>query len=505
MVGQLSPKLYTFLCAVFVASGAGLFGYDLGVIAYVLAAPDFVKTVDTTNANYIGFITSSLLLGAFVGTIPASYAADALSRRVALTIAGCIFIVGGVIQTSTQNKEQMMAGRFIAGLAIGQLGVLVPLYQSEIAHPSNRGQLTALFQLSLGIGAFVAGWIGYGCQQGAMGTQIQWRVPLAFQMLPAIPIVLCLFVLPESPRWLMIKGRPEEALASLARLHSRGNINDRLVQAEFATISAKLDEEQEMASRAWTVIFRDGANLRKVFYGVVLQFSVQMTGVSAIQYYANTVYSSVGFAKNALLINSLNNVNGLAAEALCVLFLDRVGRRPPLIYGNLAASVAFAVATAMAKQFATGGGTKGEGYAFVVMIFIYNFVFSFCIGPLSWVYPVEIMNTAVRAKATGITTSASWLANFMIGQVTPKAFDSIGWKYYLVFTICSMTNAIFFYLFFPETRGRTLEEMDELFRTMKLIVPLDKSAERVGKHSREEQLAIAGELKQEVEVQHEKL
>lgn len=162
---------------------------------------------------------------------------------------------------------------------------MAPLYQSEIAHPSNRGRLTATFQFFLGIGAFVAAWIGYGCQQGAMGTPLQWRLPLGFQALPAVPLVLLTFLLPESPRWLMIKGRNEEALHTLARLHARGNIHDPVVVGEYTTIKALLEEDGAL-DQSWGMIFRDSVNLRKVFYGIALQFSVQMTGVSAIQYYA---------------------------------------------------------------------------------------------------------------------------------------------------------------------------------------------------------------------------
>lgn len=273
----------------------------------------------------------------------------------------------------------------------------------------------------------------------------------------------------------MMKGRHEDALKTLARLHARGNVNDPVVVGEYTNIKALIEEDGAI-DQSWGVIFRDSVNLRKVFYGVVLQFSVQMTGVSAIQYYANDVYTSVGFAKDALLINSINSVTGLIGQALCVAFLDRVGRRPPLILGNIGSGITFIVATAMAKQFATGGGTKGQGITFVVMIFAYNLIFSSCIGPLSWVYPVEIMQTNIRAKAVGITTAASWLANFTIGQVTPKAFSSIGWKYYLVFVVCSFSNALVFFLFFHETRGRTLEEMDHLLRTSHIIVPLAKIA-----------------------------
>ncbi|WWC86547.1 uncharacterized protein L201_001424 [Kwoniella dendrophila CBS 6074] len=501
---MLPPKVYTFLCACFAAMGATLYGYDLGVISYVLVAPDFVKTINTDDENYIGFIVSSMLLGAFFGSIPASLIADKFSRRMAITVAGGVFIIGGILQTAAMNKETVFAGRFFAGLGIGMLGVLAPLYQSEIAHPSKRGMLTATFQFFLGIGAIVAGWIAYGVQQTHPNDPIAWRLPLGFQMAPAVPLLLLSFLLPESPRWLMIKGREEEALRTLARLHARGNENDAFVRGEFLTMREKVGEEAAQ-NQSWSLIFGDRTNLRKVLYGIILQFSVQMTGVSAIQYYAATVYKSVGFSQStALLINSLNNINALFGELACILLVDRVGRRFPLIAGNLLAGSCFAVATALAKQFAPGGsgGTRGQGIGFVSVLFVYNFAFSACIGPLSWVYPVEIFNTAVRGKATALTCMAAWISNFMIGQVSPKAWENLGWKYYLVFTVCGFTNALTFYVLFPETKGRTLEEMDKYFRETHWFVPGAKVAP-ISATQREEQLAKEGEHADQILPSHD--
>lgn len=158
------------------------------------------------------------------------------------------------------------------------------------AHPSIRGRLTTLQQLFLGIGAFVASWIGYGVTKNNLGTALQWRLPLGFQMVPAVPLLFVTLVLPESPRWLMIKGREEESLTVLAQLHSNGDVHDPLVLGEFHEMREKVREEAATTS-GWGQIFRNADNLRKVMLGVILQFSVQMTGVSFIQYYAPRVYA----------------------------------------------------------------------------------------------------------------------------------------------------------------------------------------------------------------------
>lgn len=203
----------------------------------------------------------------------------------AVTAAAVIFIVGGTLQTAAQDKAMMIAGRTLAGFAIGMMALLVPLYQSEISLPAHRGRLTTLQQFFLGWGAFIAGWIGYGTTKNNLGQPIQWRLPLGFQMVPAVPLLFITLVLPESPRWLMIKGRESEALTVLAKLHARGDECDPLVLGEFHEMKSKVQEEEAVKS-GWGEIFHNKGNLRKVALGVILQFSVQMTGVSFLQYYA---------------------------------------------------------------------------------------------------------------------------------------------------------------------------------------------------------------------------
>ncbi|KAJ9092373.1 hypothetical protein QFC21_006875 [Naganishia friedmannii] len=431
-----------------------LFGYDLGVIANVIISPDFLKVtkLDSTkasDADYIGFIVSSFLLGAFCGCIPASLFADALSRRRAITIGACTFIVGGVLQCGANGRSMMMAGRFFAGLGVGQLSLLAPLYQSEIAHPSIRGRLTTLQQFCLGIGALIASIIAYELEKNHKGSVFQWRFPLGFQIAPAIPLALLIPLFPESPRWLMLKGRKEEALHNLARLHARGDINDQFVQAEYAELDAKVSAEAQISS-GWVEVFRGPANLRRVFLGIILQFSVQMTGVSVIQYYAPDIFAAIGFSyEKTFLFQTINSVIALVAQALCILTVDKLGRRLPLISANLVSCACFAVATALQAKYPASVGNTSAGYAFVMMTWIYNFAFSYGIGPLSWAYPVEIMNTATRAKGTALTSMSCWIANFFIAQITPRAIKAIGWKYYICFSVMSFTNAVTIYLFFP--------------------------------------------------------
>jgi MFS family permease len=180
--------------------------------------------------------------GAFFGAMFASPTTEYTGRRWTITIGAIIFIVGGILQTVANEISHLMAGRFLAGLGVGFLTMIIPLYQAEIAHPSIRGRVTALQQFMLGIGALVASWVGWGCFRNYSDNR-QWRIPLGIQIIPAVLLATLIFVFPESPRWLMDKGKQEECLKTLARLHSNGNVDDAWVRAEMEQIQESIADE----------------------------------------------------------------------------------------------------------------------------------------------------------------------------------------------------------------------------------------------------------------------
>ncbi|KIJ37508.1 hypothetical protein M422DRAFT_69241 [Sphaerobolus stellatus SS14] len=478
----LPPKVYTWLCGLFASLGSIIFGYDLGVIAGVLPAPDFKERMGPryNNSNLFGLITSIFVLGCFAGMFPVAYLADKLGRRKTIQFGAAVYIVGGAIQTGAMNLDMMYAGRFFAGFGVGIVSDLAPIYQAEIAHPSIRGRLTTLQQFMLGIGAFLASWITFGCSNNLKGSQAEWRIPLGIQITPAIPLILFILLLPESPRWLAERGRIDEARASLARLHAHGNIDDPFVIAQVEDIKADINKSKDIGEAPWSELFTVPSNLRRLSLGYILQFSVQMTGVSAIQYYSTTIFTTLGFTSDRILLfQSINSVIALIGEACCVMWIDHTGRRRPLIVGNVVSGLSFVAGSVLMARYP---GTVNNPAAH------YIFIITACIGPLSWAYPAEIFSTRTRAKSTAITSSSSWLSNFFIAQVTPHAFAKIGWKFYLVFAICSQTNALFIWAFFPETTGRRLEEMDAVFTECPLFVPGTKYARAVDRHAGEREL-----------------
>jgi len=196
---RLPPKVYQWLVGLFASLGSFLFGYDLGVIAEVLISDTFLSKFDPTEAE-IGLVVAMFTAGAFFGAGMAGPAGDYLGRRGTIVSGAVVFILGGALQTGARSIEFLWAGRFIAGLGVGALVMIVPLYQAELAHPSIRGRVTAIVQFMIGIGAFLATWIGYVCFRDLKNQDSQWRIPLGIQIIPAVVLAALTFMFPESPR-----------------------------------------------------------------------------------------------------------------------------------------------------------------------------------------------------------------------------------------------------------------------------------------------------------------
>ncbi|KAF1912763.1 general substrate transporter [Ampelomyces quisqualis] len=470
----LPPKWYQFLVGLFASLGSLLYGYDLGVIAQVISSPAFNSYLGTPTTAETGAVVSVFTGGAFFGAGIAGPTGDKLGRRMTILIGAIVFCLGGALQTGAQGLSYLYAGRLIAGLGVGILVMIIPVYQGELAHPDIRGRITALQQFMLGVGALAAAWISYGTNIGfANNNNGQWRTSLGIQVIPAVFLGALILMFPESPRWLIDHGRVEEGLRNLAKLHAHGNENDPWVQAEFQQIQDQLTFEHEHEAKSYAELFKDKSCFRRLFLACALQASVQMTGVSAIQYYSVVIYGQMGIGNNdALKYQAISSIIALIAQFLCILFIDHFGRRWPLIGGNLGNMVTFIIATIMLALFPPGSSSnKGASWGFIVITWIYNFSFSATCGPLSWIIPAEIFDTKTRSKGVSIACMVSFAFNTMIGQVTGIAMESIGWKFYLVFVVCNLTNAIFFYCFLPETAKRPLEEMNYLFTNAPIFVP----------------------------------
>lgn len=256
-------------------------------------------------------------------------------------------------------------------------------------------------------------------------------------MLPAVLLAALILLFPESPRWLIDHGRPADGLRTLARLHAHGDENDTWVRAEYDQIQDAITFEHEHEAKSWTELFTDKSSFRRLFLACSIQASIQMTGVSAIQYYSVTIYGLMGIeGDDTLKYQAISSVIALVAQFLCILLIDRFGRRWPLILGNLGNMVTFIIATILLAKFPPGASdNKAAAWGFIVITWVYNFSFSATCGPLSWIIPAEIFDTKTRAKGVALATMVSFAFNTMIGQVTKPAMTQVGYRYYFLFIV----------------------------------------------------------------------
>ncbi|CAK7235448.1 hypothetical protein SBRCBS47491_009297 [Sporothrix bragantina] len=465
---QLQPKVYQFLVGVFAALGSFLYGYDLTIVAEVVASKSFLDLFHPSSAE-IGLVASLLTAGAFFGAGVAGAISDRYGRRMTILAGGLLFCFGGGLQTGARNYGYIIGGRFTAGLGIGVLTMIIPLYQAELTHPDIRGLITGLQQFMLGVGGVCGSWISYGTFVGFTDTR-QWRIPFGLQIVPAALLSMLIFLFPESPRWLIQKGRVDEGLKTLARLHSNHNTQDPWVLAEFQQIQEQVALEKESEARSLSELFRTRSNIRRIALACAMQAATQMTGVSAIQYYSTTIFAQIGIDDtHTLRYQAINSVIGLIGEFLAMMLVDRLGRRVIIIYGNLAMCATYVVSTILLAQFPPSTDNTGAHWGFIIMTWLFNFTFA-SMGTLSWIIPAEIFDNVTRSKGVAIAAMCSYAFNTMIGQVTPIGMANSGWKFYILFVVSNFSNALFFWAFLPETRKLALEEMHRLFTESPIFI-----------------------------------
>ncbi|KAJ7767239.1 general substrate transporter [Mycena metata] len=460
---------YNFSVALFSALGSFLFGDDSGVIGSVVSQEfDYFQTFfHSPGPSIIGAIVSTVRR--FFGAAAAGSLAARLGRKRTIQIGASVAMLGCSLQTGAQNVSYLIVGRVITGLAIGWYVPVVPLYQSEISPPTMRGFLTGLTQLMIAIGFLVAYWVGYGCQ--FIRSDAQWRVPLGIQIFPATLLFLGMFILPFSPRWLVDQGRHDEALVILQRLHGN-KTNKEFIDLEFAEMLEQIQYEKENISTKLSDLWSTKPMLRRTLTGIGIQVCTQFTGINVSSYFQPTLYAALGLSgSKVLMITGINGALGAVITAIFIYFiLDRVGRRPPLIFGAVGMAITLAIEAAINAKW---GGVNSDnhaaqtaGVAFIVLFGSLFFTVSF--GPISWVYQSEIFPMRIRALGTSVCTCANWACNVLISQVAPIGMSRLQYRmyplrFYILFVATNIANGFIVFFFFPETKGKSLEEMDAVF------------------------------------------
>ncbi|KAJ2004629.1 hypothetical protein H4R26_002392, partial [Coemansia thaxteri] len=457
------------------ALGGMLFGYDIGIMSSILQMDGFNKYFDSPSPLATGVIVSSLTIGCFLGSLLSGPLADRFSRKVTIVLGALVCTVGAAVQFGSISRAMLVAGRFVTGLAIGVLSSVVPMYQSEAAPPGSRGRMVSLQQWAITWGIFVAFGIDYGCSY--ISGARQFRLPLGLQIVPSLVLLFTMAFMPYSPRWLVAHNHTGDAQQVLGRLRAYGHASAPEVTEELRLICQTIRSERQTGASSYWELLRP-PNRRRTLLGCGIQFMQQFTGINTLMLYAPTIFRGVGLGsvQSIALCQAINGLVNVSATVPAILWIDRWGRRPTLLVGTVLI-IAFYLVLALlmrSHEALAGLGSQHEavvihldarslGIASICMVYLVVASFAFSWGPCGWLIPSEIFPTHLRAKANSLTTSTNWISNFIVTLTSPMLLQVAGWRLFLAFSIIMVANLVVIYLFLPETKNLSLEEMDALF------------------------------------------
>lgn len=450
--------VYLWIIALVAAMGGLLFGYDWVVIG---GARQFYEAYfQLTSGQLIGWANSCALVGCFLGSFAAGYAGERFGRRPVLLVSAILFAISSGLTGWSYSFSAFIFWRIIGGTAIGLSSNISPLYIAEISPASIRGRLVSLNQFAIVVGillAQIANWqiarpipdhISHAVFLHTWNVQYGWRWMFCAVVVPAVAFTVMSLFIPESPRWLLTKGHDASAYSVLTRV---GGLS--YAQTEGANIKRTLRLEEGMHT-SWRELWLPGVR-RIVLIGVALAVLQQWTGINILFNYAAEVYRSAGYGENDILLNIvITGAINLVFTVLAMLIVDRVGRRPMMLFGCIGIGVSH-----LLSGMAYRAGWHGS--AVLVLTLSAIACYALTLAPVTWVLISEIFPNRVRSRAVSVAVSALWVASFVLTYTFPlinRALGSSGT--FLGYGGICMLGAVFIFAFVPETKGRTLEEIE---------------------------------------------
>ena len=439
-----------------------LFGYDQGVISGAL---DGIQKQFSVGTLLLEVITSWVTLGAMVGALVAGALADRLGRRLTIVTAAVLFVAGALVESLAPGSYVLVAGRLLVGFGVGVASVAAPLYAAELAPSRVRGRMVSLYQLAITIGIFVAYFADYLLINGD-----QWRVMLGISAVPGVLLVLAILPLPDSPRWYVSRDRHDEARSTLQRVEPGVNIDQELTDIEDLNAAEAAGSWREVFALRWR---------RPLVIGVMLAVLQQFTGINAIIYYADKIFAAAGFGSPASqslatlwAIGAVNVVSTFVAVA----WVDRFGRKPLLLIGSVGMGTSLIVVGCMFEVMGTGAHpsttTTTTGVVTMVALIVFIASFAFSLGPVVWTIINEIYPSHIRGRAVAVATAANWFAAWLVAQFFLSLVGLIteAGTFWLFAAFCAVTF-VFVRRVVPETKGKTLEEVEILWGDGASVVP----------------------------------
>jgi MFS transporter, SP family, galactose:H+ symporter len=441
-------RAFVYLAAAFAGLGGLLFGYDTGVIS---GAELFFKNDFTLSTFALEVIVSGVLAGAAVGALAGGRLADLFGRRLLLIVTAIIFAAGAVICAAATSPAMLIVGRIIVGLGIGLSSGTVPVYISEVSPADARGWTVSLFQLAITIGILLAYVVDY-----AFAKSGAWRWMFGLSVIPAAIFAIGMYFLPESPRWLVRHGEPARARTILARIRGTSDVD-----AEMKEIEHSFAQSQEHGN--WRDLL--SSSLRPaLIVGIGLAIFQQVTGINTVIYYAPLIIQSAGVssASGAILATAGIGVVNVLMTIVSMWLIDRVGRRPLLLTGIAGMIVTLGV---LGWAFHSNARSEALSWLAVISMMVYVASFAISLGPIFWLLIAEIYPLQVRSSSEGLAATFNWGSNLLVSMTFLTLLQGIGApKTFWLYGLCAIGAWMFSYRLVPETKGRTLEQIEQFWR-----------------------------------------
>lgn len=436
--------LYVYVISAIAAVGGLLFGFDTAIIA---GAIEFVRTEFRLNEMQEGWVAGSLLVGCMIGAAGAGPLSDRSGRKWVLLIAAALYVLSAIASALPQSVTGLTVARFIGGLAVGVSSMIAPMYIAELAPARNRGRLVTLNQMAIVTGILLANLTSWLLVDAGPNN---WRWMFASAALPAFGLFLALLFVPESPRWLAQRTRDEEALRILARI----NPPDQAA-AELDAIRGALSAE----TGTFDELLRPGLR-RALLIGVALASLGQVSGINSIIYYAPKIFLSAGMeeARAAMLATVLVGITNFVSTILSLLIIDRIGRKALLLFGTGCMTLTLVLAGRYLSDPGVPISLK------VTIVLSYIAAFGIGVGGVVWVVIAEIFPNKVRGRGAAIATVAVWAAAFTVTQTFPPLLAVMSHRVFWIFAVMAAAMFLFTAVAVPETKGRSLEEIEKLWR-----------------------------------------
>jgi SP family xylose:H+ symportor-like MFS transporter len=449
-------KKYILFIALSAALGGLLFGYDTAVISGAIGN---LTEYFHLSPFETGWAISSALVGCLIGAFFSDYLSNRFGRKATMLITAILFILNSVGTALPISFSMFILFRIIGGIGVGIASMVVPMYIAEIAPPKRRGALVGNYQLAIVIGIVVVYFVNYfiALQGDAnWNLNIGWRWMFGSEIIPSILFLIFIFMIPESPRWLFQKGKKEKANGVLEKI----NYPDEVLKVREEIENSMHQEDENQWKNLVNPLFK-----KALFVGIGLSVLQQLTGINAILYYAPEIFKSLGSSTDvSLLETSILGVVNLIFTLLAIRWVDKMGRKPLLYIGSIGMTIALA---------AVGSFIYFETIGNWVLPFLLLFMASFSIswGPIVWVLLSEIFPNKIRSLALAISVFIQWVANFVVTQFFPSLVENQWLKIHFngafpfyLFSIICLLSLLFVWKKVPETKNKSLEQMDSLWK-----------------------------------------